>query len=127
MAEPWRNPDKSSPEHLRMATSLETRTYDILQEASLLNHKNMAGSKYVDLGAPPTAAEERTATTCKLMNHPRWMFHPVPDHHNKETQVWHLAPRIHKDPERNQTASNLRGEPQNKRPQTHQAIIISLI
>ena len=33
---------RAAPEHLRMATSLETRTYDILQEASLLNHKNMA-------------------------------------------------------------------------------------
>ena len=53
---------RAAPEHLRMATSLETRTYDILQEASLLNHKNMVGSRYVDLGAIPTAAEERTAT-----------------------------------------------------------------
>ena len=53
---------RAAPEHLRMATSLETRTYDILQEASLLNQKDMAGSRYVDLGAIPTAAEERTAT-----------------------------------------------------------------
>ena len=45
-----------------MATSLETRTYDILQEASLLNQSNMTGSRYVDLGPIPTAAEERTAT-----------------------------------------------------------------
>ena len=53
---------RAAPEHLRMATPLETRTYDILSEASLLNQNNMAGSIYVDLGAPPTAAEERTAT-----------------------------------------------------------------
>ena len=53
---------RAAPEHLRMATSLETRTYDILQEASLLNQKDLTGSKYVDLGAVPTAAEERTAT-----------------------------------------------------------------
>ena len=53
---------RAAPEHLRMATSLETRTYDILQEASLLNQKDMTGSRYVDLGAIPTAAEERTAT-----------------------------------------------------------------
>ena len=52
----------AAPEHLRMATSLETRTYDILQEASLLNQKDLTGSRYVDLGAIPTAAEERTAT-----------------------------------------------------------------
>merc|ERR1739836_192805 len=53
---------RAAPEHLRMATSLETRTYDILQEASLLNQKDLSGSEYVDLGAIPTAAEERTAT-----------------------------------------------------------------
>merc|ERR1712079_887440 len=53
---------RAAPEHLRMATSLETRTYDILQGASLLNPNNLSGSKYVDLGAIPTAAEERTAT-----------------------------------------------------------------
>ena len=68
----------------------------------------------------PRLLKKELRPTCKLMNHPRWMFHPVPDHHNKETQVWHLAPRIHEDPERNQTASNLRGELQNKRPRTHQ-------
>ena len=53
---------RAAPEHLRTATSLETRTYDILQEASLLNQKDLTGSRYVDLGAIPTAAEERTAT-----------------------------------------------------------------
>merc|ERR1712079_528014 len=31
-------------------------------EASLLNQKDLTGSRYVDLGAIPTAAEERTAT-----------------------------------------------------------------
>merc|ERR1711884_579442 len=53
---------RAAPEHLRMATSLETRTYDILQEASMLNQNNMTGSRYVALGAIPTAADERTAT-----------------------------------------------------------------
>ena len=53
---------RAAPEHLRMATSLETRTYDILSEANVLNHKDMTGSRYVDLGALPTVAEERTAT-----------------------------------------------------------------
>ena len=52
---------RAAPEHLRMATSLETRTYDVLSDAGLLS-QNMAGSRYVDLGAIPTAAEERTAT-----------------------------------------------------------------
>ena len=53
---------RAAPEHLRMATSLETRTYDILSEANVLNPRDMTGSRYVDLGAIPTAVEERTAT-----------------------------------------------------------------
>ena len=43
---------RAAPEHLRMATSLETRTYDILSESSLLNQRELSGSRYVDLGAP---------------------------------------------------------------------------
>ena len=53
---------RAAPEHLRMATSLETRTYDILQEGSLLTQKDLPGSKYLDLGAVPTEAEQQTAT-----------------------------------------------------------------
>ena len=53
---------RAAPEHLRMATSLETRTYDMLSETGLLSSQNMAGSRYVDLGAIPTPVEERTAT-----------------------------------------------------------------
>ena len=53
---------RAAPEHLRMATSLETRTYDMLSDAGLLSSNNMAGSRYVDLGAIPTPAEERIAT-----------------------------------------------------------------
>ena len=49
-----------APEHLRMATSLETRTYDILADMGSIN-PGMAGSRYVDLGAIPTAMEERRA------------------------------------------------------------------
>ena len=37
---------RAAPEHLRMATPLETRTFDVLAH------------KYVDLGVIPTAAEE---------------------------------------------------------------------
>ena len=51
---------RAAPEHLRMATSLETRTYDLLSEASLLNQRDPA-TTYVDLGAIPTEAEQRTA------------------------------------------------------------------
>ena len=63
---------RTALEHLRMATSLETRTYDILSEASLLHQTNMAGSRYVDLGAPPIAAEERTATRMQVDEPPPW-------------------------------------------------------
>ena len=110
---------RAAPEHLRMATSLETRTYDILQEASLLNHKNMAGSKYVDLGAPPSAAEERTATHMQVDDPPMDASYDA-RRPRKGIQVCHLAPRIHEDPERNQTVNDPRVEPPNRRPQTHQ-------
>ena len=52
---------RAAPEHLRMATSLETRTYDILAYSGVINHNSMAGSRYIDLGEVPTAAEERSA------------------------------------------------------------------
>ena len=52
---------RAAPEHLRMATSLETRTYDILADSGVISHNNMAGSRYVDLGEVLTPAEERTA------------------------------------------------------------------
>ena len=45
---------RAAPEHLRMATPLETRTFDVLADAGLLRPKDMAGSRYVDLGAIPT-------------------------------------------------------------------------
>ena len=57
---------RAAPEHLRQATALETRTYDILQEGNLLNQKDLAGSKYMDLGAVPTEVEQRTATHMQL-------------------------------------------------------------
>merc|ERR1712079_468802 len=78
-----------APEHLRMATSLETRTYDILQEASLLNYNNLPGSKYVDLGDIPTAVEERTATRMQVDEPPHWMYLAVNDN-RLGIQVWHL-------------------------------------
>ena len=53
---------RAAHEHLPMATSLETSTYNVLSDAGLLPSNNMAGSRYVDLGAIPIAAEERTAT-----------------------------------------------------------------
>ena len=52
---------RAAPEHLRMATSLETRTYGILADSGVINHNSMAGSRYIDLGEVPTAAEERSA------------------------------------------------------------------
>ena len=53
---------RAAPEHLRMATSLETRTYDILNDSGLISGQHdMTGTRYVDLGAIPTTAEERTA------------------------------------------------------------------
>ena len=48
---------RAAPEHLRMATSLETRTYDILADSGVISHNNMAGSRCVDLGEVPTPAE----------------------------------------------------------------------
>ena len=63
---------RAAPEHLRMATSLDTRTYDILSEANVLNPRDMIGSRYVDLGAVPTAAEERTATHMQIDEPPQW-------------------------------------------------------
>ena len=53
---------RAAPEHLRMATPLETRTFDVLADAGLLKAKDMVGSRYVDLGAIPTPAEERQAS-----------------------------------------------------------------
>ena len=44
-----------------MATPLETRTYDIVNDAGLFNHNSLTGSRYIGLGAIPTAAEERGA------------------------------------------------------------------
>ena len=57
---------RAAPEHLRMATSLETRTYDILADSGVINHNNMAGSRYIDLGEVPTAAEERSAHNMQI-------------------------------------------------------------
>ena len=52
---------RAAPEHLRMATSLETRTYDILADSGVVSHNNMAGSRDVTLGEVPTPAEDRAA------------------------------------------------------------------
>ena len=52
---------RASPEHLRMATPLETRTHDVLAGIGFIHPDQMAGSRYVDLGAIPTVAEERSA------------------------------------------------------------------
>ena len=62
MAQPRGTLIRAALEHLRMAISLETRTYDILSESNLLNKHDLKGPRYVDLGAPPTAAEQRTAS-----------------------------------------------------------------
>ena len=48
---------RAAPEHLKMATSLETRTYDILADTGVIRQNNMAGSRYLDLGAIPMAEE----------------------------------------------------------------------
>ena len=34
---------RAAPEHLRMATSLETRAYDVLSDSILLNHRDLSG------------------------------------------------------------------------------------
>ena len=93
---------RAAPEHLRMATSLETRTYDILQEASLLNHKtwqdpNMWTSEHL-----PRRLKKELPPTCRLMNHPRWIRRLMPDHPRIEIQVWYLVPRTPDVTERNQ-------------------------
>ena len=49
-------------EHLRMATPLESRTFDVLSDVGLLRSKDMKGSRYIDLGVVPTPAEERRAS-----------------------------------------------------------------
>ena len=78
---------RAALEHLRMATSLETRTYDILSEANVLNPKDMIGSRYVDLGATPTVAEERTATHMQVDESPQWTMIDL-----EGSQVRHLVP-----------------------------------
>ena len=57
---------RAAPEHLRMATSLETRTYDILADTGVISQHGVAGSRYVDLGAIPAVAEERNAHHMQL-------------------------------------------------------------
>ena len=53
-----------------MATPLETRTYDILADSGAINHKDITGSRYVDLGALPTVAEQRAATVMQTDDPP---------------------------------------------------------
>ena len=53
---------RAAPERLRMATSLESRTYDMLSDSGLLSPQNMTGTRYVDLGAIPSPSEERNAS-----------------------------------------------------------------
>merc|ERR1712155_128115 len=97
----------AAPEHLRMATSLETRTYDILQEASLLNQKDLTGSKYVDLGAVPTAAEERTATHMQVDEPP-----PMDVSESSTSR----QPGTSLSAQRPDTRTRLREEPDGERP-----------
>ena len=97
---------RAAPEHLRMATSLESRTYDILQEANLLNHKDLSGSKYVDLGAIPTAAEERTATHMQVDEPP-----PMDVSGSTPRQ-----PRTSSGPQRPDPKTRAREEPDGERP-----------
>ena len=101
---------RAAPEHLRTATTLETGTYDILSEASLLNQKDMTGSRYVDLGAIPTAAEERTATHMQVDGPPQWMYLAILNN-RQGIQVWHLDPedrKLRPVPEKNQMENNHR-------------------
>ena len=57
---------RAAPEHLRMATPLESMTFDTLSDAGLLKTKDMAGSRYVDLGMVPTPVEERHASHMQI-------------------------------------------------------------
>ena len=50
---------RAAPEHLRMATPLETRSVDALENLGF--SPDHIGSRYVDLGEAPTAAEQRQA------------------------------------------------------------------
>ena len=77
-----------APEHLRMATSLETRTYDIQTESNLLNQRYLSGSRYVDLGAPPTATEERTTTHMQIDEPP-----PLDEDEGRQTRGRNATPR----------------------------------
>ena len=45
-----------------MATSLESRTYDMLSDSGLVSPQNMTGTRYVDLGAIPSPSGERNAS-----------------------------------------------------------------
>ena len=49
---------RAAPEHLRMVTSLETRTFDLLADMGSTS-STLNGQKYIDLGEIPTTAEER--------------------------------------------------------------------
>ena len=79
-------------EHLRMATPLETMTFDVLSDAGLLKTKDMAGSRYVDLGTIPTPAEERHASHMQTDEPPPEP--PVFSHHllHKECLIRHQVP-----------------------------------
>ena len=76
---------RAPPEHLRMATPLETKTFDTLYEACLLKTKDMATSRYVDLGNTPTPAEERHASHMQTDEPP-----PEPS----DAQPSRLTPRV---------------------------------
>ena len=56
---------RAAPEHLRMATPLETRSLDILADMGNVT-ADMPGQRYIDLGDTPTAAEERSAPDHRL-------------------------------------------------------------
>ena len=68
---------RAAPEHLRMATSLGTRTYDMLTDTGFIRQNSMAGSRDVDLGAVPTAAEERSAQHMHMDEPPPLRMSPV--------------------------------------------------
>ena len=51
---------RAAPEHLRMATPLETKSVDVLADLGI--NSDFIGTRYVDLGEAPSPEEERVAS-----------------------------------------------------------------
>ena len=92
--------NRAAPGNLRMATSLESKSVDLLADLGMSS--DFIGTRYVDLGEIPSPEEERSVSHMQVDEPPRWTRRLMPDHPRIEVQGWHLVPRTPDVTERNQ-------------------------